>query len=69
MNAAKLLLIWNNHRNKGLGKKLFERISNFAQNIGYEATELNTYIKNEKSHQFYKNEDYKKLGYHYLKKY
>ncbi|MGV8947650.1 MAG: GNAT family N-acetyltransferase [Lutibacter sp.] len=69
MNAAKLLLIWNNHRNKGLGKNLFEWISNYAQNIGYEASELNTYIENKKSHRFYENEGYEKLGYHYLKKY
>ena len=57
------------HRNKGLGQKLFEWIYNYAQSIGYEATELNTYIENEKSHKFYENEGYKKLGYHYLKKF
>ncbi|WP_372793054.1 GNAT family N-acetyltransferase [Lutibacter sp.] len=57
------------HRNKGLGKKLFEWIYNYAQSIGYEATELNTYIENVKSHKFYENEGFKKLGYHYLKKF
>ena len=63
------VVIGENHRNKGLGKKLFEWICNYAQSIGYEATELNTYIENEKSHRFYENEGYKKLGYHYLKKF
>jgi len=57
------------HRNKGLGKKLFEWIYTYTQSIGYEATELNTYIDNVKSHKFYENEGYKKLGYHYLKKF
>ena len=61
------VIISKNHRNKGLGKKLFNWIYNYAQSIGYEATELNTYIRNVKSHRFYENEGYKKLGFHYLK--
>jgi len=63
------VVINSKYRNKGLGKKLFEWIYNYAQSIGYEATELNTYIENVKSHKFYENEGYKKLGYHYLKKF
>jgi len=63
------VVINSKYRNKGLGKILFEWIYNYAQSIGYEATELNTYIKNEKSHRFYENEGYKKLGFHYLKKF
>jgi len=63
------VVISKNYRNKGLGKQLFEWIYNYAQNIGYEATELNTYIENTKSHRFYENEGYKKLGFHYLKKF
>jgi len=39
----------------------------YAQSIGYEATELNTYIEHEPSQRFYENKGYKKLGYHYLK--
>lgn len=61
------VVISSTYRNKGLGKKLFEWIFNYAKNIGYEASELNTYIHNEKSHTFYENEGYKKLGFHYLK--
>jgi len=61
------VVISKNHRNKGLGKKLFDWIYNYAQSIGYEATELNTYIENTKSHRFYENEGFKKLGFHYLK--
>ena len=48
---------------------LFEWIHKYAQDIGYEASELNTYIENKKSHRFYENEGYKKLGFHYLKKF
>jgi GNAT superfamily N-acetyltransferase len=61
------VVISKNHRNKGLGKILFEWIYNYTQSIGCEATELNTYIENTKSHRFYENEGYKKLGLHYLK--
>ena len=63
------VVINSKHRNKGLGKKLFKWIFNYAQSVGYEVTELNTYIHNEKSHTFYENEGYKKLGFHYLKKF
>jgi GNAT superfamily N-acetyltransferase len=63
------VIINSKFRSKGLGKMLFEWIFNYAQSIGYEATELNTYIHNVKSHKFYENEGYKKLGYHYLKKF
>lgn len=61
------VIIHNDFRNQGLGKKLFDWIEKYAQSIGYEASELNTYISNKKSHDFYENEGYKKLGYHYLK--
>jgi hypothetical protein len=63
------VVIAKEYRNQGLGKKLFEWIYKYAQNNGYEATELNTYIENTKSHRFYENEGYKKLGFHYLKKF
>ena len=61
------VVISSAYRNKGLGKRLFDWIFKYAQSIGYEASELNTYIHNEKSHTFYENEGYKKLGFHYLK--
>jgi GNAT superfamily N-acetyltransferase len=61
------VIISKDFRKQGLGKKLFDWIHNYAQSIGYEATELNTYIANVKSHSFYENMGYNKLGYHYLK--
>jgi GNAT superfamily N-acetyltransferase len=61
------VIICENHRNKGLGKKLFEWIHQYVQQMGCEAAELNTYIATIKSHTFYENEGYKKLDFHYLK--
>ncbi|MFK5957438.1 MAG: GNAT family N-acetyltransferase [Lutibacter sp.] len=61
------VIISSKYRNKGLGKVLLNWIYNYVQSIGYEASELNTYIENIKSHKFYEDEGYKKLGYHYLK--
>ncbi|MDP3312421.1 GNAT family N-acetyltransferase [Lutibacter sp.] len=61
------VIIDENYRNMGIGKKLFEWIYKYAKNNGIEASELNTFISNTKSHKFYENEGYKRLGYHYLK--
>lgn len=61
------VIISEQYRNKGYGRKLFEWIHRYAQETGCEAAELNTYIANVKSHQFYENEGYKKLGFHYVK--
>ena len=54
-------------RNLGIGKKLFDFIHEYAKSIEYEAAELNTYVANTKSHNFYEKMAYKKLGFHYLK--
>jgi hypothetical protein len=62
------VIITSEYRNKGIGKILFDWIYNYASEKGYETIELNTYIANVKSHKFYENEGFKKLGYHYLKK-
>ncbi|SDX92454.1 hypothetical protein SAMN05444411_1125 [Lutibacter oricola] len=62
------VIISKPYRSKGIGKILFEWIYNYAQSIGYESIELNTYISNLKSHAFYENEGFEKLGFHYLKK-
>jgi len=61
------VIIEPKYRNLGIGKKLFDFIHNYTKSIDYEATELNTYITNTKSHKFYENLNYKKLGFHYLK--
>ncbi|GAA4886332.1 hypothetical protein GCM10023311_06640 [Flaviramulus aquimarinus] len=62
------VFIDDNYRGKGLGKQFFKWIYNYSQSKGCEAVELNTYVSNAPSHKFYFNEDFKILGYHFLKK-
>lgn len=56
------------YRNKGIGNQLFDWIHQYAKDNGHDATELNTFIENLKSHKFYENQGYKKLGLHFVKK-
>jgi len=62
------VFIDNDYRGKGFGKRFFNWIYNYALSRGCEAVELNTYVTNASSHKFYFNEDFKILGYHFLKK-
>lgn len=55
------------YRSKGIGKKFFDWIYNYAKEKGCEASELNTYVNNPKSHKFYYNEGYNIYGFHFLK--
>jgi len=55
------------YRNQGLGKKLFAWIYAYGKTEGCAVSELNAYIPNTKSHEFYEREGYKKLGYHFIK--
>ncbi|MBP0904478.1 GNAT family N-acetyltransferase [Mariniflexile gromovii] len=55
-------------RGKGLGKKFFEWIYNYAELKGCKTVELNSYTTNYASHKFYYNEGFNILGYHFLKK-
>ncbi|CAH8283846.1 hypothetical protein EV196_103485 [Mariniflexile fucanivorans] len=56
------------YRGKGLGKSFFAWIYNYVKLKDCESIELNTYVSNYASHKFYYNEDFKILGYHFLKK-
>ena len=62
------VFIDDDYRGKGLGRLFFDWIYNYARSKGCEAVELNTYVSNAPSHKFYFNEDFKILGYHFLKK-
>lgn len=53
---------------RGLGKKLFEWIEQYAMDNQIEAVELNTYVRNTRSHKFYHALDYEILGFHFVKK-
>ena len=56
------------YRGQGIGKQFFEWIYDYVKQKGCEAVELNTYVTNSASHKFYFNEDFRILGYHFLKK-
>ncbi|NER12435.1 GNAT family N-acetyltransferase [Leptobacterium flavescens] len=60
--------IEEDYRSKGLGKKFFQWIYEYAKNKGCEAVELNTYVNNHPSHKFYYNEGFAIYGYHFFKK-
>lgn len=61
------VVIDQNYQNKGLGKILFDWIYEYAKSKGCEASELNTYVQNRKSHKFYYNEGYEIYGFHFVK--
>ena len=61
------VIIETNSRNKGLGKFFFEWIYTYLKDKGCEATELNTFVDNKKSHRFYCNEGYEIYGFHMVK--
>ncbi|OEK09061.1 GNAT family N-acetyltransferase [Flavivirga aquatica] len=62
------VFIDDGYRGKGLGKQFFDWIYSYALSKGCETAELNTYVNNYPSHKFYHNEDFRILGYHFLKK-
>jgi GNAT superfamily N-acetyltransferase len=61
------VVVDDTYRGQGLGKLFFEWIYNHAISKGCEASELNAYASNPKSHKFYYNEGYNIYGFHFLK--
>ncbi len=61
------VIITKEYQGKGIGKKLFEWIYQYAKSKGCTTTELNTYTQNRASHKFYCNEGYEIFGFHFLK--
>jgi len=61
------VVIDEKYRNKGLGKFFFTWIHNHLKEKGCNATELNAYVQNTKSHKFYYNEGYDIYGFHMVK--
>jgi len=61
------VIIETNSRNKGLGKIFFSWIYKYLSDKGCDATELNTFVDNKKSHRFYCNEGYDIYGFHMVK--
>ena len=61
------VIIDSNYQNKGLGKHFLKWIYKHVKSKGCEASELNAYTSNPKSHKFYYNEGYNIYGFHFLK--
>ena len=62
------IYIMEEYRGKGVGRKLFEIIYNYAKERGCETSELNSYVSNFRSHKFYLNEGYVIKAHHFVKK-
>ncbi|RZJ66658.1 MAG: GNAT family N-acetyltransferase [Flavobacterium sp.] len=62
------VVVLENYRSQGIGTILFDHIENWAIKNDCNTVELNTFLKNTRSHNFYENRDYEALGYHYVKK-
>ena len=63
------VIILDEYRNKGLGKRLFEWIDNYAKSKNCNAVELNSYVRNTASHKFYYNEGFEIMGFHFVKQF
>lgn len=61
------VIIDTNFRNKGLGRQFFDWIYKHLLEKGCDASELNTFVDNKKSHRFYCNEGYDIYGFHMVK--
>lgn len=62
------VIVHPEYRSNGIGKLMMDWVVNWALENQYEACELNAYLNNTGAHKFYHNEDFKILGFHYLKK-
>ena len=62
------VMIDQKYQSKGLGKQLFNWIFDYARRNNMEAVELNTYVRNTRSHKFYYNNGVEILGYHFVNK-
>ena len=61
------LIIDSTIHSKGYGEFFINEIEAWSKKNDCVTVELNTYIKNERSHKFYFNRGYKILGFHFQK--
>lgn len=61
------VVIDEQHRNKGVGKKLVEWVESWAKQRGYGFAVLDSYAHNIDSHRFYYREGYVIRGFHFTK--
>ena len=60
-------MVDDSYRGQGVGKVFLEWVYNHAKSKGCEASELNAYTNNPKSHKFYYNKGYEIFGFHLVK--
>jgi len=61
------VIIKESYQSKGLGKLFFEHIEQWAKENDCKTIELNTYVRNTRSHKFYYSLSYSILGFHFWK--
>ncbi len=61
------LVVDENFRGCGVGKKILNYLENKARNLGCNKMVLDSYTENKKSHSLYFNEDFYIRGFHFMK--
>ena len=59
------MIILDDWRSKGLGKRLMAWVYDYAKSQGCVASELNCYLANPRAQAFWESEGYQKIAYHY----
>ena len=54
-------------RSQGYGDLFIKYLENWCKQGNYETIELNSYVRNSKSHKFYFNHGFKIIGHHFFK--
>ncbi len=63
------VIVLPKYQSSGIGTKLMNYIDNYSKEIGCVGNELNCYVHNEEGNKFWEKEGYKKIGYHFQKKF
>ena len=61
------LVVDENFRGRGYGKKILNYLENKARNLSCDKMVLDSYTENKKSHSLYFNEDFYIRGFHFMK--
>lgn len=61
------VIIDDAYRSHGLGKRLFDFVSDYAKTKSCNWIELNSYVHNFPSHKFFYNQGFVAKGYHFVK--
>jgi len=61
------LVVDENFRGRGVGKKILNYLESKARNLGCNKMVLDSYTENKKSHSLYFNENFYIRGFHFMK--